>query len=129
MLHWSPDAETPQRDHCGRCNACQKACPTNALEEPYKLNLKRCLSYLLEGDTLPDKIRAAMGNQILECDRCQWACPWNTKPANIKLKSNYRWSLQEQFGDLDQFFRMSNLIKLTKKDFEHYWGYRLVGVS
>ncbi|KUO53504.1 MAG: hypothetical protein APF76_11885 [Desulfitibacter sp. BRH_c19] len=123
------DRVAPQKNLCGDCDACRTACPLNALEEPYKLNVSRCLSSLLEGEELSEEIKNVMGNKILECDLCQLACPWNKKLDNKGVKSNYRWSLNEQFGNLNKFFNMNNLIKLTEEDFNKYLGYALVGVN
>ncbi|MCG8402907.1 MAG: hypothetical protein MJA84_15145 [Firmicutes bacterium] len=123
------DNVKPERDGCGNCEACQKACPVDALKEPYKLNVSRCLSSLLEGAELSAQTKKAMGNMIMECDLCQVVCPWNKKLANAPVKSNYKWSSHERFGNLNDFFKMSNLIKLSEEEFNKYLGYGLVGID
>lgn len=123
------DGAVPQKDHCGSCEACRKACPMNALDEPYKLNIDRCLSFLLEGESLSDEAKSAAGNMVLECDLCQLACPWNKRIRKNSAQSNYDWQKYNQFGDRHEFFKLSNLIKLTEEEFEHYLGYRLVGTD
>ncbi len=120
---------TLQKNHCGKCDACQKACPVNALEDSYKLNVDRCLSNSLEGDELSEDTRLAMGNKILECDACQLACPWNQKHLKSPVKSNYKWAINDRFGNIDDFFKLSNLAKLSEEEFNQYLGYTLVGVD
>ncbi len=71
--------DQPSINHCGSCSACIDICPTQAIIAPYKLDARKCISYLTieHKSSIPLHYRKAMGNRIYGCDDCQLVCPWN----------------------------------------------------
>jgi epoxyqueuosine reductase len=103
--------DKPATAHCGSCRRCIDICPTQAIVAPYRLDARKCISYLtieLKG-SIPEELRAPMGNRVFGCDDCQLICPWNkfaqeaTEPDfaprhsldGPKLVDLFAWSEQE----------------------------------
>lgn len=106
------DQDTEEQDHCGSCSSCLNICPTNAFPAPYKLDARRCISYLtIEYKGHIDlEFREAMGNRIYGCDDCLAICPWN-KYAQLSNESQFHPRIELDPAKLD------DLVMLDDKGF------------
>lgn len=82
--------DEPVEEQCGSCSACLTICPTQAIVAPYKVDARRCISYLTIElkDAIPEEFRPLMGNRIYGCDDCQLICPWN-RYANVTEEKDF----------------------------------------
>lgn len=99
------DADT---GHCGSCRACLDICPTEAFPAPYRLDARRCISYLTieHKGPIPLEFRTSMGNRIYGCDDCLAACPWNKfaqegREAKLAARDNLRAPALDELSRLD----------------------------
>jgi epoxyqueuosine reductase len=101
-------ADTPVADHCGSCSKCLDICPTRAIVGPYRVDAKRCISYLtieLKG-AIPVDLRALIGNRVYGCDDCQLACPWN-RYAEVSAEPDFQVRLGLDDAQLVELFAWS----------------------
>ena len=105
--------DEPASAHCGTCEACMPACPTQAILAPYRLDARRCIAYLTieHKGSIPEELRPALGNRIYGCDDCQLVCPWN-KFASAASHPDFK----VRHG-LDKS-RLSDLFAWTEEQFE-----------
>ena len=110
------DLSIKVEEKCGDCDLCIKACPTKALEEPYSLNPKRCISYLTQTkENIPLEFREKMGMKIYGCDTCQNVCPKNKGI----MKSNQKEFIPETTkGYMD----IEELLFISNKEFKKKYG-------
>lgn len=102
---------------CGDCNLCLKACPTGALELPYKINPKKCISYLTQTkDNIPESLRKKMGIKIYGCDTCQLVCPKNK---NVRTSQHEEFIPKVTKGYMD----LEELLNISNKQFKEKYGY------
>ena len=111
------DPTPPEIDHCGSCTACLDICPTDAFPSAYKLDARKCISYLTIEHKGPvdEDLRAKMGNRIYGCDDCLAVCPWNKfaqEASEIKLKA------REDLNAPD----LAALARLTDTEFRRHFS-------
>lgn len=117
-LDIEPDIEV--EEGCNDCNLCIKACPTGALEEPYRLNPKKCISYLTQTkNEIPYELREKMGIKIYGCDICQLVCPVN-KGAIKSDKNEFIPKITKGYIDIEELFTLSN--RQFKEKYGHMSG-------
>ena len=100
--------DRPVTGHCGDCVRCIDACPTRAIVGPYRLDARRCISYLtieLKG-SIPEPLRQLIGNRVYGCDDCQLACPWN-RFARVSTEPDFRVRNGLDAAELAELFAWS----------------------
>ena len=109
------DATESVASHCGSCTSCIDVCPTQAIVAPYKLDARRCISYLTieHSGPIPLELRELMGNRIYGCDDCQLACPWNKFARRAALPD-----FDERKGLVGQ--QLLQLFNWSEEDFLRY---------
>ncbi len=116
-------------DRCRKCDKCQTTCPMAALDQPYVLDVKKCMSYQLQVDDLSIEARTVMENRVGDCEICQDSCPWNRKhlksPLVTKMTDHFKKKIEE-WGDS---FYLPNLSRLSENGYKDMFGHLNTGIS
>ncbi len=104
--------DAADEDHCGTCRACLDVCPTAAFPAPYRLDARRCISYLTieHKGAIPRELRAAIGNRVYGCDDCLAVCPWNKF---AQATRDAKLAVREELAAP----RLLDLVRLTDAEF------------
>ena len=117
-----------ESNRCHNCDKCQKACPLAALDHPYVLNVKKCMSYFLMAENLSIKVQVVMENRIGDCEICQESCPWNRKHLDNPLVTKMTESFQKKIRYWEDFFYLPDLVKLSEKGYSKMFGRLKTGI-
>jgi epoxyqueuosine reductase len=106
-------SDSPASAHCGTCSACMPACPTGAIVAPWRVDARRCISYLTieHPGSIPAELRALMGNRIYGCDDCQLVCPFNRAAVSA---SHADFAVRHQLDDVE----LTQLFAWNRAQFE-----------
>lgn len=115
-------------NHCHKCGKCQQACPLAALNKPYVLDRKKCLSNLLQNADLPENAQAIMENRVGDCEICQQACPWNKKHLDHPLATHMTELFQKKIKDWETFYYLPDLIALSEEEYREKLGHLNTGI-
>lgn len=107
------EPDQPEKDHCGNCTKCMDACPTGAIDSPYNLNIRKCITYCtsVKNAEMPEEVRQNLNGRVYGCDICQDACPHN-RFASPTPDPHYHAS--EEFLNM----RRSDWLSLSPQKFE-----------
>lgn len=121
--------ESPSANLCGTCELCLHACPTGALEGPYRLNAYRCISYLTQASGyIPQDLRPAMGRQIYGCDLCQQVCPHNRLVRkNAARQQGLTGPEAPPPKNISPEQELEALLNISNRDFAETWGATAAG--
>jgi epoxyqueuosine reductase len=112
-----------ESDRCRKCDKCLKACPLEALDQPYVLNVKKCMSYQLQVDRLSEETRAVMENRVGDCEICQESCPWNWKHLKSPLATRMTNQFQKKIKEWGDSFYLPKLCRLSENGYKEMFGH------
>ena len=109
-------------DRCRNCTKCQEACPVEALNQAYALNMKKCMSYRLQVDNLTPEVKAVMENRVADCEICQDSCPWNKKHMDQPLATGMTATFKGDMNKWKDIFYLPDLLNFTENDYKRVLG-------
>jgi epoxyqueuosine reductase len=118
-----------ESDRCRNCDKCQTACPMAALDQPYVLNVKKCMSYQLQVDHLSEEAQAVMENRVGDCEICQDSCPWNRKHLKSPIVTKMTDHFQKKIKEWGDSFYLLNLNRLSENGYNDMFGQLNTGIS
>jgi len=118
-----------ESDRCRNCDKCQTACPMAALDQPYVLNVKKCMEYQLHVDDLSEEAQAVMENRVGGCEICQDSCPWNTKHLKSPIVTKMTDHFQKKIKEWGDSFYLPNLSSLSENGYNDMFGQLNTGIS
>jgi epoxyqueuosine reductase QueG len=107
-----------ESDKCRNCDKCRTACPMAALDQPYFLNVKKCMSYQLQVDHLSEEAQAVMENRVGDCEICQDTCPWNRKHLKSPIVTKMTDHFQKKIEEWGDSFYLPNLSRLSENGYK-----------
>ena len=118
-----------ESDRCRNCDKCQTACPMAALDQPYVLKFKKCMSYQLQVEHLSEEAQAVMENRVGDCEICQDSCPWNRKHLKSPIVTKMTDHFQKKIKKWGDSFYLPNLSRLSENGYNDMFGYLNTGIS
>jgi len=118
-----------ESDRCRNCDKCQTACPMAALDQPYVLNVKKCMSYQLQVDHLSEEAQAVMENRVGDCEICQDSCPWNRKHLKSPIETKMTAHFQKKIEEWGDSFYLPKLSRLSEKGYKEIFAHLNSGIS
>jgi epoxyqueuosine reductase len=113
---------------CRMCGKCVKACPLGALDRPFILNRGRCLSSVLQKEQVTEEVQEVMENRVLDCEICQYACPWNLRHLKEPLITPLTKRFRQAIPYWERVFSLTNLAGMTAAEYRKTLGCLRAGI-
>jgi len=113
---------TIDRNRCGRCEMCMKACPTASLNVPYVIDKKSCLAYNLQMPEISVEVKRLAENRVGDCEICQDVCPWNQKHLQNPVPTKLTLSFREKIAGWEKNFYLPDLVNIDETGYSETFG-------